>query len=444
MADSVEGGQDLEKERKMLGKKMIMGLLFAAIISMAMADEQKPQPAEAIPTGRQMNWNSQNFLDGSASMMAPQAKSSSGFQSFAPQSLESDINRDGSYSAASSGGGDYGYEASPDSSYGSGSSYERNGYDYQKFLPTTSRPFYSRVSDQSDDMTIPNAYLRGIPRNQLNQPDSYLSSLQSGRQPSTSSMSPFYSPSASSVWFGNGSFSNSNKQHMTNRAGYDEDIPLGGVSSSTSNYGLLSGTTMRNSLSRQDDFSYGTVNGPGLSSIPPAGVGYGFASPGYSSNYVSPSYGSSYSSYGTPAYSYGGGYGANNYGYSPAAYSSYGSSNRNSPLYSNFGGGGAYGYGGGYGYGSPSFYKAKPRKGFWDWWKGKDVIPYTYGASIGGYGGAGYDAYVPYDHDQFDPGFWKLSKYAFKSMFRSMFKPIFKWLPLCSPFNYYYDREGQA
>lgn len=116
----------------MLGKKMMIGLLFAAIILMAMGDEQKPQPAEAIPTGRQMNWNSQNFLDGSASMMAPQtgqAKSSSGFQSYAPQSLESDINRDGSYSAASSGGGDYGYEASPDTSYSSGSSYERNGED---------------------------------------------------------------------------------------------------------------------------------------------------------------------------------------------------------------------------------------------------------------------------------------------------------------------------
>lgn len=464
---SARGGE--HKSTGTMARKALVMALALAIMSAVIADEQKLD--EPAIQGRQLNWGylnkptySNGDMDGSSSMMLPaQAKSSSGFQAHAPQSLDgsSDINRDGGYSA-SSGGGDFGYEASADSSYGSGTSGYGGGYgyDYQRFLPTTSKPFYSSPSNfypqNSKTSTIPNAYLRGMPRDQLDHPGSSLSGMQSSRYPS------FLYPSstAGSVWMaGNNSDVNGQNQ-MTNRAGYDEDIPLGGISSSTSSSGLLSGTTMRNSLSRNDDLGYGAFSGGfGFGSIPPAGVGYGygagsFASPGYSSNYLGGPLGAtgaygSYASYGSPSYSYagyGGGY-ANSYGssygssYGYPSYSSYGNSNR-SPLYSSYGGSGSYGYG----YPASATYYKKPKKAFFDWWKGKDVVPYAYGSSYGyggnAYGGSyGYPA--PYDYYYDEPGFWQLSKFAFKKLMKSMFKPFFKWLPFCSPF-YYYDREDRA
>ncbi|XP_032777650.2 ice nucleation protein InaA [Daphnia magna] len=444
-----------------MGKILLLVLTF---ICAAVATAEEPQ-AE----GRQMNWNSPNYANKpdyspsysssrgsddpnrSGSMLnGPASKSSLNYQGMVPQSLDGqDINRDGSYSAPSSYGSssDYGYEAAPDTSYGNAVGY---GYDIRKFPPTPSGPFYS-ISDPS--ATVPNSFLRGMPREQQDHPVSSLSSMQSGRM-------PYYQYQQAGGFDNNNN--NSNADQMVNRAGYDEDAPLGGISSSGGS--MLSGTTMRNPISRQDDLSYGTVNG-GYSSIPPAtGYGYGggginsYASPGYSSNYRSPyggysSYGSSASGgYGSPLYS--GNYGLGGYGtYGSGGYGTYGSGGYGgSGSYgatgygagSSYGGGygGGYGsYGGGYGanYGSgyyglqPAIFK-KPKKAFHDWWKhGKDIIPYGYGS---GYGYGSNYAAIPYDYYYDPPGLWHLSKFAMKSIFKSMFKPIFKWLPFCSPFFY--------
>ena len=446
---------------------MFKETLVAALLLIVATAAEEPSNQQT-PQGRQLNWNGLNYmtkpgylsngadLDGAASMMPGQGKSSSNFQSHSPQSLDgSDINRDGSYSAPATGG-DYGYEASPDSSYSSGTSYGSSyGYGFNQFPPTTSRPFYSRGPQQAlpqsvGGMAVPNSFLRGVPRDQLDRPGSSYPSagLQSGSLPN-------YFHSSGGYW------NNTNSDQMANRAGYDEDIPLGGISSSTSSSGLLSGTTMRNSLSRQDDYGYGSLNGFGYGSIPPAG---GFGSPGYSSNYAagpysssygspaySPYYGSNYrnplySSYGgSPAYSssYNGLSGYSSYG---SGYSSYGSPAYNSynsygsyrnPYYSNLYGEGAYGGG----YGAYPYYK-KQKKSFWNPWgifKAKEVEPYVY---AGNYGNTGYNYAVPYDYYYDAPSLWQLSKFAFKSMMKSMFKPFFKWLPFCSPF--YYDRDDRA
>jgi hypothetical protein len=453
-------------------------LITLTLVALVCAEELKAE-------GRQMNWSNLNFAskpayqqssygsdssdsNGSPSVQNAQAKSSSSYQGLVSQSLDGqDINRDGSYSAPSSYGSnnDYGYEASPDSSYGNAVGY---GYDYQRNLPTPSGRFYSMNNPSLPGNPVPDSYLRGMPREQQDHSGSLLSSMQSGK------IYQYQSPSGFN-------FNSTNSDQMTNRAGYDEDAPLGGISSSSSTGSMLSSTSMRNPISRQDDFSYGTVNG-GYGSIPPAagygggaygygGVGYGgsYASPGYSSNYRVP-YGG-YSSYGTPSYSsagysgsygsplysgsgYGssgyGGYGAGGYGagsgYGAAGYgagSGYGAAGYGAG--SGYGGVYGAGYGGGYGsyggYGSnyglqagfqPGIFK-KPKKAFHDWLKGKDVLPYGYGS---GYGyGANYAA-IPYDYYYDPPGIWHLSKFAMKSIFKSMFKPIFKWLPFCSPFFY--------
>lgn len=457
---------------------MLLMLTFIYVAS-AIAQEQQAE-------GRQMNWNN-NFANkpdysdsysssrGSESsdpnrsaptFNGPASKSSVNYQGMMPQSLDGqDINRDGGYSPPSTYGSssDYGYEAAPDTSYGNAVGY---GYDYQKNLPTPSDRFYSISNPSSTGNPVPNSYLRGVPREQQDHPISSLSSMQSGRIPNYQ-----YQQLGGSSYNNN----NSNADQNVNRAGYDEDAPLGGISSSSSSGSMFSGTTMRNPISRQDDLSYGTVNG-GYNSIPPAtGYGYGgsyggvgsYASPGYSSNYRNP-YGG-YSSYGTPSYGNGasGGYGSQlysgsygsaggygNYGsganenYGSGGYGSYGSGGYGgygSGAYGAAGHGAGSGYGGGYGsygggyganYGSgyalqPAFFK-KPKKAFHEWLKsGKDMVPYGYGS---GYG-ANYAA-IPYDYYYDPPGVWHLSKFAMKSIFKSMFRPIFKWLPFCSPFFY--------
>ena len=425
-------------------------LMLAFLVMAATAEEQQAQ-------ARQMNWNGiksigkpANYLPDADGSMTAQAKSSSNYQSLPSQSLDGqgDLNRDGPYS-----GGDYAYEPSSDSAYGgvSGSGY---GYDYQRYLPTTSKPFFSvsgtlhqqqqlplpRYQQQqaaASAMTaIPNSFLRGVPRDQLDHPISSLSGMQSGRisTPHYQQMGGFQYN-----YNNNGSSYRNDNNQMTNRAGYDEDIPLGGISSTSSGF---AGTTMRNAIgtSRQDDFSYGTVNsGVGFGSIPPSpGLvsGYGsFASPGYSSNYATPYAGSNYvapysyagySSY--PSTGYAGGLGNAGYSSYPAGDVSY-----RSPLYSNY----AYGYGG-YQPTAAAYYK-KPKKAFLDWFKfNKHLAPYS---TYGGYGS--YGAAVPYDYYYDPPSLWFITKFAFKSMFKSLFKPFFKWLPFCSPFVYY-DRDDRA
>lgn len=432
--------------REVMGK--IALIAFAVALMAAVASE------ELSAEGRQMNWNNFNFatkpgysqsylpsssegdmndLNGSASMLSAQSRVSGSFQSLPSQSLDGqDISREGSSSYGSNS--DYGYEASPDTSYGNAVGY---GYDYQRNLPTPSGPFYSNPSITGN--SIPNSFLRGMPREQANYPILTYPNLPNSRVP--------YQNQQSNVSKYNGS--GGNFDLMLNRAGYDEDAPLGGISSLGSTGSMLSGTNMRNSISRYDDLSYGTVNG-GYSSIPPAvtgysygggygtgygnGVGYGtgyaygggygggsYASPGYSSNRIP--YGA-YSNYGSPSYSYAGYSG--NYGYSPysTGYTPYGGGYR-SPLYA--------GYEGGY-YGLQPAYFKKPKKAFHDWLKyGGDVIPYGYGS---GYGYGSNYATVPYDYYYDPPSIWYLSKFAMKSIIKSMFKPILKWLPFCSPFFY--------
>jgi hypothetical protein len=329
-------------------------------------------------------------------------------------------------------------------------------------LPTTSKPFFSvsaslqqppaypqyqqqqqkQQQPTSGMTTIPNSFLRGVPRDQLDHPISSLSSMQSGRI-----STPYQQMGGYLNYYYNNSTSinSKNANQMTNRAGYDEDIPLGGISSTSSGF---AGTTMRNAIgtSRQDDFSYGTVNGGvGFGSLPPApglvggGLGYSsFASPGYSSNYGTPYAGSNYLS---PAYSYG--YPSTGYagGLGNTGYSSYASDvSYRSPLYSNYANYGNYGSGYGYGYQPTTYYK-KPKKAFLDWFKfNKQLAPYS---NYGGYGGGGYGAAIPYDYYYDPPSLWLVTKFAMKSMFKSLFKPFFKWLPFCSPFVYY-DRDDRA
>jgi hypothetical protein len=457
----------LTEKKVILAIKMKKVLLITlALVALAFAEEQKAE-------GRQMNWNNLNFatkpgysqsyqqssygsdssdMSGSPSVQNAQAKSSVNYQGLVSQSLDGqDINRDGSYSAPSNYGSnnDYGYEASPDTSYGNAVGY---GYDYQKNLPTPSGRFYSMNNPSLSGNPVPNSYLRGMPRDLQDHPVLLLSSMQSGKLP----YEQYQRPSVSY-------YNNSNSDQMTNRAGYDEDAPLGGISSSTSTGSMLSSTSMRNPISRQDDFSYGSVAG-GYGSIPPAtgygngayGYGGSYASPGYSSNYRVP-YGG-YSSYGAPSYSnagYSGAYGSPLYsgsGYgSSGSYGGYGTGGYGGAggygVGSGYGGVYGSGYGGGYGsYGGygpnyglqvgygfqPSFYK-KPKKAFHDWLKGKDVLPYGYGS---GYGYGSNYATIPYDYYYDPPSIWHLSKFAMKSIFKSMFKPMFKWLPFCSPFFY--------
>lgn len=460
--------------------KLIEMTVVLVLVALVSSEDQKPQ-------GRQLNWGNLNFgsnsdysqnypnhgsdpsdLTASPSMLNPQAKASSNFQGLVSQSLDGQDRNDGSYAPSSSytSSSDYGYEAAPDTSYGNAVGY---GYDYQRNLPTPSGRFYSHSDPSvSGNPVIPNTFLRGMPRDQMDHPVSSLSSMQSGRM-------PYYFQQSG------GFYNNNSTRANVNRAGYDEDTPLGGISSSPSTGSLLSGTTMRSPVSRQDDFSYGTVNG-GYSSIPPAATGYGgsyglggggygagygassFASPGYSSNYRVP-YNGGYS----PSYSAAGYSGS--YGGVPSTYSnSYGSyGNSYSPLYSKYGyaglggygnsygagygyggygnsygagyGGGYGGYGAGYGgygggfdvYGIDLDHK-KHKKGHRDWWKfGKDVMPYGYGSNY---------AAVPYDYYYDPPGIWHFTKFAMKSMVRSMFKPLFKWLPFCPP--YFYSRSDKS
>lgn len=454
----------------MLSKQPRLVVTFVLLVVGVMGADQEGQ-------GRQMNWNgiksmsnkpaafgNSNYLadvDAGSSMTA-QAKSSANYQGLSSQSLDGtgDLNRDGPYS---SGGGDYAYEPNYASDLSSG----YHGYDYQRYLPTTSKPFYSvsnsvqaplRPSSSSlsqfssngapaPGMTvIPNAFLRGMPRDQQDHPISSLSSMQSGRI----SNNPAQMQQQMMMMTGLSNYSASNRapsprgnsnQAVESRAGYDEDIPLGGISSTSS--GGLAGTSMRNPLSslssRQDDFSYGTVNGGyGYSSIPPAvggayggayGGGSAFGSPGYSSNYATP-----YAAAAVPNYASG---------YSGYPHGNFAGA---SPLYSNnYAASGGNGYGYGYaGYQaivpSTAYYGKKPKKAFLDWFKlNKQIAPY----SSYGYGGGAAAAVLPYDYYYDPPSFWHLSKFAFKSLFKSMFKPFFKWLPFCSPFLYY-DRDDRA
>ncbi|EFX69937.1 hypothetical protein DAPPUDRAFT_328621 [Daphnia pulex] len=111
-------------------------LITLTLVALVCAEELKAE-------GRQMNWSNLNFAskpayqqssygsdssdsNGSPSVQNAQAKSSGSYQGLVSQSLDGqDINRDGSYSAPSSYGSnnDYGYEASPDSSYGNAVGY---------------------------------------------------------------------------------------------------------------------------------------------------------------------------------------------------------------------------------------------------------------------------------------------------------------------------------
>ena len=380
-------------------------MVIALTLALVIADEMKPE-------ARQMNWNS---------------------HSYQPSDSQN-------YPASGNYNGNYQGVSRDDNSI---------GYDYQHNLPTPSGRFYSNSHPLTTANPIPSSYLRGMPR------DPYESAASS-----SSSLANLQNGKLSATGFYQNYNLNANNDTV-NRLGYDEDAPLGGISSGLSSGSMLSGTNMRNSLSRQDDFSYGTVNG-GYAAVPPAtanAYGYGsippvtgyasnsYASPGYSSNYRVP-YGG-YSGYGSPSYSsagynggspsYGGGY-SSGYG----SYSSYGNG-YNSPLYGGYANGnlGRYGYGnsygGGYGggYGAGGYgglydsYELKPvsykklKKGLFDWFKfdNHEIMPHGYGA-------------IPYDYYYDPPNVWFLSKLAFKGMIKSMFKPIFKWLPFCSPFFY--------
>ena len=185
---------------------------------------------------------------------------------------------------------------------------------------------------------------------------------------------------------------------VSSRSGYEEDIPLGGISSSsTSTNAFGSSSSLNSPISRQDNYGYG--------SVPPA----------YPSAPISPSYYSSgYSGYGSPSYTtvaptYSSGYGSPSYGYS---------SYRN-PLLPNLRKPYGYNYGAS-DYGVQPFYK-KSKKHF---------LPFrpSYGYASGygvGYGSPGYGM-APYDYYYEPPTFFTLGKYAMKALLKSMFKPLYK------------------
>lgn len=285
--------------------------------------------------------------------------------------------------------GNDGYESvsAADSSYGYGSTSTAYGHGYNALRATTIRPYYA--------LAVP----------------SYTSNSDSLSRRDDSANSDHATTSLAGMQSGRTKFAMQRNatdpnpaRTVSSRSGYDEDIPLGGISSLSSSTNAFGTSSSLNSpISRQDNNGYG--------SVPPA----------YPSGPISPSYYSAgYSGYGSPTYptaapTYSSG---NNNPWLP----SYGYSSYRNPLLPNY----RRPYG-------ASGYAAKP----YSKKSKKHLNPYrpSYGYASGyggGYGSPGYGL-APYDYYYEPPTWFGVGKYAVKSLLKSMFKPLVKLMYL--PFD---------